>query len=170
MWALHSVTSHPRVLFPAPRTGSDNRLLLPPTLKRQKRATKIYIDMQLFINTFYAKTLITIIITSYLKVSSCSCSSCVCSWRCLRPAGLFMSSIESDWLSLSIRTWFSTSKLLFSSCKAATCVRKGGKWRERKDIDRGNQKSSRKGRKRRWVKGRRQQFVKWEKGQKIERK
>lgn len=56
----------------------------------------------------------------YLKVSSCSCSSCVCSWRCLRPAGLFMSSMESDWLSLSIRTWFSANKLLFSSCRAAT--------------------------------------------------
>lgn len=57
----------------------------------------------------------------YLNVSSCSCSSCVCSWRCLRPAGLFTSSMESDWLSLSIRTWFSASKLLFSSCRAATC-------------------------------------------------
>lgn len=61
------------------------------------------------------------LVALYLKVSSCSCSSCVCSWRCLRPAGLFISSMESDWLSRSIRTWFSASKLLFSSCSAATC-------------------------------------------------
>ncbi len=102
---------------------------------------------------------------AHLKVSSCSCSSCVCSWRCLRPAGLFMSSMESDWLSLSIRTWFSASKLLFSSCRAATYGReegeKGGK--ERKGE---KEKKSRKGRKKwfsseihgiRWVR-RRQRF------------
>lgn len=52
-----------------------------------------------------------------------------------------MSSIESDWLSLSIRTWFSASKLLFSSCRAATCGREQQKeWNSKKTERRSRKK------------------------------
>lgn len=42
--------------------------------------------------------------------------------------------MESDWLSLSIKTWFSASKLLFSSCRAATW-RKGSVEEKAKEWD-----------------------------------
>lgn len=74
------------------------------------------------------------LMSSHLKVSSCSCSSCVCSCRCLRPAGLFRSSMESDWLSLSINTWFSASRLLFSSWRAATWQTHAKRDRETSDV------------------------------------
>lgn len=46
------------------------------------------------------------------------------------------SSMESDWLSRSIRTWFSARRLLFSSCRAATCGSKEEKEEEEEEEER----------------------------------
>lgn len=125
-WGLHSATSHPRALFQALHNESGSHLSPPPTwgsISSSNHTSNLSM-FDISITCLLHDKASLFLAAPHLKVSSCSCSSCVCSWRCLRPAGLFISSMESDWLSLSIRTWFSASKLLFSSCRAATCERK----------------------------------------------